>query len=77
MATASKLQVFETIAADVCVLDRSAVIDALTHFASFPLDLSDEYLATCPTEKLRHLLAAALWRAHTRPVEAEQVRVSA
>jgi hypothetical protein len=62
----SKLEIFENIAADVYLFDRARIVDELLHFASFPLDLTQEYLATCPTEKLRHLLAAALWRAHTR-----------
>ena len=56
---------YETIARHVYDLDRSTLIYELTHFdGPFPLDFSTDYLASATTEKMRHLLAAALWRAH-------------
>jgi hypothetical protein len=55
---------YERIALHVYNLDRSTLIYELTHFdGPFPLDFSGEYLASTATEKLRHMLAAAMWRA--------------
>jgi hypothetical protein len=55
---------FEQIADQVCHLDRNGLIAHLTHFdGPFPLDFSSEYLSEKTTEEMRHLLAAALWRA--------------
>jgi len=59
-------QLFECISDQVCQMDRAALIDRLTHFEHMRLDFTPEYLAKVPTEKMRHLLAAALWRTRTR-----------
>lgn len=62
---------YEAIAREVCTLDRSALIDRLTHFDSqLPLDFSEEFLAASPTDRLRHILVAALWRCRMKELTA-------
>lgn len=59
---------YEQIAAEVCRLDRSDLVDRLTHFdGPIKLDFTAEALGNYSTDRMRHLLAAAIWRAHTRP----------
>ncbi len=56
---------YENIAQQVYNMDRTELIYELTHFdGPFPLDFSSDYLASTTTDKMRHILAAALWRAH-------------
>jgi len=56
---------YEDINHYVCSLDRRALRHELTHFdGPFPLDFSADYLTAASTDKLRHILAAALWRTH-------------
>jgi len=57
------VDVYERVITEVCGLDRSEMIERLAHFQGrIPLDFSYDFLQNCDTEKLRHLLAAALWR---------------
>lgn len=50
----------------VHAMDRSQCIHALTHFADIPLDFDEAFLEGASTERLRHLLAAAVETAHRR-----------
>jgi hypothetical protein len=59
----SSTEAYESFLVQVATLDRDALIARLSQFhGNLRLDFSPEYLATCPTEQLRHLLLAALWR---------------
>ena len=63
VATQSKAEIYENIAGLVCRLERPALVHHLTHFeGDLTLDFSPEYLDTCSTDQIRHLLVAALWR---------------
>jgi hypothetical protein len=58
---------YEAIAAEVCRLDRASLIDQLIHFdGQLHLDFSPEYLESCPTDRMRHILVAALWRCRVK-----------
>ena len=59
-------QLFETISDQVCRMDRTALIERLLHLDRIRLDFTPEYLSTVSTERIRHMLAAALWRCDTR-----------
>lgn len=68
--SSAKVDLYEAIADEVCRLERPALIDRLTHFEGrLPLDFSQEYLNSCTTDQMRHLLAAALWRCRMQPAE--------
>lgn len=59
----SPFVLYETIAADVCRLERAELIERLTHFdGGMTLDFSPEYLSNISTDQMRHLLVAAIWR---------------
>jgi len=59
----SSFETYQAIAEEVCSLDRYILIERLTRFDSgLPLDFTPEYLDTCSTDQIRHLLVAALWR---------------
>ena len=59
----SSTETYESFLVQVATLDRAALIARLSQFqGNLRLDFSPEYLATCPTDHLRHLLLAALWR---------------
>ncbi len=59
---------YEQIAAEVCCLDRTDLVERLTHFdGPVKLDFTVEVLSRYSTDRMRHLLAAAIWRARTRP----------
>jgi hypothetical protein len=50
----------ERLVAKIAKLNRAEVTRRLLNFrADFPMDFTDEYLATLPLERLRHLLMAA------------------
>ena len=56
-------QAYQEIISQVCAMARDSLADSLLHFdGELPLDFSSEYLADCSTERMQHLLAAALWR---------------
>ena len=62
-SSTSDSAVYEALANEVCSLERTDLIERLTHFGTqLPLDFSPEYLATCSTDQMRHWLVAALWR---------------
>ena len=53
--------IYESLVADVCTLDRKTLINRLLRFQDgIELDFSREYLEGCETERIRHLLVAAL-----------------
>ena len=58
----------------VHAMDRRQCIEALTHFRDIPLDFDDAYLSGMSTERLRHLLAAALITVHRRRARAAAPR---
>jgi hypothetical protein len=59
----SSTQTYEAFLVQVASLDRDALIARLSQFpGNLRLDFSPEFLTTCPTDQLRHLLLAALWR---------------
>lgn len=59
----SSRAVYEAVVQEVCELDRAELSDRLAHFSGdIPLDFSPDFLACCDTDRLRHLLVAALWR---------------
>ena len=56
-------QAYQDIVREVCAMDRESLTHSLHEFAGdLPLDFSLEYLSACSTERMQHLLAAALWR---------------
>ena len=66
----SNTEVYESLMTVVCALDRRALIERLTHFpGELPLDFTEDFLSQCETEKLRHVLLAAEWRARCRAVK--------
>lgn len=59
----SSAETYESFLVQVASLDRAALIARLAQFSGdLRLDFSPEYLATCQTDQLRHLLLAAMWR---------------
>jgi hypothetical protein len=58
---------YESLIQEVCGLDRSIMIERLADFSGdLRLDFSRAYLESCDTERLRHLLLAALWRCRSK-----------
>jgi hypothetical protein len=47
----------------VAAFDRETAKDHLQHFSAVPLDFTDDYLESLPTDRLRHVLVAACLRA--------------
>ena len=44
-------------------MDREELISRLSRFpGNLRLDFSEDYLESCDTDQLRHVLMAALWR---------------
>ncbi len=59
----SSTEIYESLLQQVVSLDRSGMIERLQHFpGDLRLDFSEEYLRSCDSDRLRHLLLAALWR---------------
>ncbi len=59
----SSSETYESFLVQVASLDRDTLIARLSQFqGNLRLDFSPDYLATCSTDRLRHLLIAALWR---------------
>jgi hypothetical protein len=55
-------ELYESLLQEVCGLERAAVIERLSRFpGDLRLDFSPDYLQGCDTERLRHLLLAAMW----------------
>ena len=60
-------QLYESLIQEVCGLDRLSMIDRLIHFpGNLRLDFSRDFLDACDTDRLRHLLLAALWRSRLK-----------
>jgi hypothetical protein len=58
----TQTDIYEGLVQDVCVLDRATVIERLAHFkGNLQLDFSPAFLHSCDTDRLRHMLLAALW----------------
>jgi hypothetical protein len=56
-------ETYQRICDQVCGMDRHAVMEDLLHFpGDLHLDFPEEYLEGCSTEKIQHLLVAAMWR---------------
>lgn len=48
-------------------MDRRTLTDELLHFdGDVQLDFTPEYLADCGTDRLQHILVAALWRSYIK-----------
>jgi len=63
----SSVELYESLIAEVCELDRANLIERLAHFTgNVRLDFTEEFLARCDNEKLRHLLLAAEWRSRCK-----------
>jgi hypothetical protein len=61
--TVGSSELYESLIQEVCGLERDAVIERLSRFpGDLRLDFSLDYLHSCDTERLRHLLLAAMWR---------------
>ena len=59
----SSNETYESFLVQVATMERAALISRLAQFqGNLRLDFSPEFLATCGTDRLRHLLLAALWR---------------
>jgi hypothetical protein len=59
--------VYESLVEEVCTLNRVDMIAQLAHFpGNLRLDFSKDFLHSCDTDYLRHLLLAALWRCHMK-----------
>ena len=62
-------EVYESLVEEVCMLNRVDMIEQLMHFpGNVRLDFTEDYLHSCDTDYLRHLLLAALWRCHMKAV---------
>ncbi len=56
-------QLYESLVHEIFGLDRATMIERLTHFdGDLALDFSEEFLNGCDTDRIRHLLMAAVWR---------------
>ncbi len=67
----SSREVYESVLLEVASLDRPALIDRLAHFAGdLHLDFSEDFLARCDTDRMRHMLVAAIWRCRTKTATA-------
>lgn len=67
----SSAEIYESMVTDVCTLDRGTMIRRLLTFNDgVQLDFSAEYLEGCETERVRHLLVAAMWRSQMRRITA-------
>ena len=65
----SSREVYEALLVEVCGLERAELLERLTHFrGALPLDFSAEYLAGCDTDRMRHLLVAAMWRCFVKQI---------
>jgi hypothetical protein len=63
----SSTEVYESLLVEIASMSRGELIEQLTHFSGdLPLDFSEDYLNGCQTDRLRHLLTAALWRCRTK-----------
>jgi hypothetical protein len=63
----SSLEVYESLIAEVYVLDRATLIERLAHFpGNLRLDFTEDFLTRCDDDRLRHLLLAAEWRARCK-----------
>jgi hypothetical protein len=53
---------YEIIAAEVCSLNREELLQQLCAFEGpVKLDFTAEFLSSCSTDRIRHVLAAAIW----------------
>jgi hypothetical protein len=60
-------ETYRQICEQVCEMDRHAVMEDLLHFpGDLRLDFSEEYLQGCSTERMQHLLVAAMWRSFVK-----------
>ncbi len=60
-------ETYQRICDHVSGMDRDAVTQDLLHFpGDLILDFSEDYLAACTTEKMQHLLVAAMWRCYVK-----------
>ncbi len=66
----SSTELYESLLLEVAALSRADMIERLARFPGhLRLDFSQDYLDSCGTDQLRHLLLAALWRDASRAVE--------
>ncbi len=66
----SSTELYESLLLEVAALSRADIIERLARFPGhLRLDFSQDYLDSCGTDQLRHLLLAALWRDASRAVE--------
>jgi hypothetical protein len=66
----SSAELYDLLAVQVASLPRAAMIERLARFPGhMRLDFSQDYLNSCGTDQLRHLVLAALWRDASRQVE--------
>ncbi len=64
-------QVYDALIVELAPLDRQALIVRLTTVhPGLPLDFSRDFLNSCETDRLRHLLLAAEWRCRLKAAEA-------
>lgn len=64
-------RIYESLVGEVCTLSRNTLIKRLLRFTDgVELDFSQEYLDGCETERIRHLLVAAMWRSRMRQMTA-------
>ena len=65
--TMSAREIYENLLVEVATMQRAELIEQLSHFpGKLQLDFSPAYLEACATDRLRHLLTAALWRCRVR-----------
>ena len=63
----SSTELYESLLLEVAALSRADMIARLARFPGhLRLDFSQDYLDSCGTDQLRHLLLAAMWRDASR-----------
>jgi hypothetical protein len=66
----SSAEIYEALLLEVATLSRADMIARLARFPGhLRLDFSQDYLDSCETDQLRHLLLAALWRDASRELQ--------
>ena len=67
----SSREVYEAVVQEVCRLDRAELAARLEHFhGDMQLDFSPDFLSSCDTDRLRHLLVAAIWQCRMKTASA-------
>jgi hypothetical protein len=66
----SSTELYDSLLTEVATMDRARLAEQLMRFpGSVRLDFSADYLESCDTDQLRHLLLAALWRSGVKSLQ--------